>query len=275
MAKWTRERIIREILRRDATGLSLALGGTRGVESTLYRAGLRVFGSWQNAVMAAGIASERARMKDAWAASKILSTIRSLSRRQRPPRPAELKRRYSHLVQAARRHFGSWSKAVIAAGVDPAKLRRVAPWTKERIIEAILTRALNNEPLGSQSTRPRSLAEAGSRVFGSWTSALAAAGVDPKRYTCRQPGSGVGMTSRTPGHTAQNTHRPGPRWSNEGVLEAILARLREQKRMNSTAVCKDDNSLYRAAKRRYGGWHNALLAAGLNPDECRADGGAR
>lgn len=271
MAKWTRERIIREILRRDATGLSLNLGGTQGVESTLYRAGARIFGSWQNAVMAAGIASERARVKDLWPVPRILTTIRSLSRRRRAPRPAELKRRYGHLVQAARRHFGSWSKAVIAAGVDPARLRRVAPWTKERILEAILTRALNNEPLGSRSTRPRSLAEAGSRVFGSWASALAAAGVDPKRYACERLRT-VGMPDRTSRRTTRTVHARGTRWSSEGVLEAIHTRLREERRMNSAAVRKDDEPLYRAAKRCYGSWHSALAAAGLNPDEFRRDG---
>ncbi|MGB2985970.1 MAG: hypothetical protein WBE26_08810 [Phycisphaerae bacterium] len=54
LAKWTREKIIREILRREAAGLPLSLGGSkRGVESNLYQAGSRVFGSWGNAVKAA------------------------------------------------------------------------------------------------------------------------------------------------------------------------------------------------------------------------------
>ena len=64
MAKWTRERIIRDILRREAAGLPLNLGGKQAVESALYQAGSRVFGSWRNAVMAAGISPERAKTKD-------------------------------------------------------------------------------------------------------------------------------------------------------------------------------------------------------------------
>ena len=56
MAKCTRERIIREILRREASGLPLDLGGADPVRSSLYQAASRVFGSWGNAVKEAGIA---------------------------------------------------------------------------------------------------------------------------------------------------------------------------------------------------------------------------
>ena len=99
MVKWTREHIIREILRREAAGLPLNLGGEQPVGQALYQAGSRVFGSWRNAVMAAGIPPERARAKDDWRPCRILATIRSLSRRRRALRPAELDRRYAHLVR--------------------------------------------------------------------------------------------------------------------------------------------------------------------------------
>ena len=295
MAKWTREKIIREILRREAAGLPLFLGASRErVESKLYQAGSRVFGSWGNAVKAAGIAPERAKARDHWPPSKILAKIRSLSRRQQPPRPGELKRRHGYLMQAARRCFGSWSKAVVAAGVDPEKLKRVMPWTQERVIEAILTRALNCEPLGSRTVKPRSLAEAAARVFGSWQAALAAAGIDPEQASRRQRGAELGLkgSSRTPhdqtvararvGHLGQDNpgaldtacsapvqrrSNPGTRWSDEEILQAIRARLRENKRMNAAVVDEEDGPLYRVAKRRYGSWRNALLAAGFNPDE--------
>ncbi|MGD0464539.1 MAG: hypothetical protein ABSB74_18795, partial [Tepidisphaeraceae bacterium] len=184
MAKWTREMIIRDILRRESAGLSLIPSAYHGADQALYQAGSRIFGSWRNAVIAAGIAPDRAKAHERWPPGKILSIIRSLSRRRRPLRREELQERYGQLIAAARRIFGSWSKAVIVAGVDPLKLRRVAPWSRERIIEAILKRALNSEPLGRQTTMPRSLADAGARVFGDWGSALMAAGIDPKRYVC-------------------------------------------------------------------------------------------
>jgi len=275
MAKWSRERIIREILRREASGLSLDLGGAEPVHSTLYQAASRVFGSWRNAVMAAGISPENARVRDPWSPARILASIKSLARRKQPLPPAELKRRYHPLVEAARRHFGSWPKAVIAAGVEPEKLKRVMPWTRERITEAILTRVLNCEPLGSRTVKPRSLAEAGARVFGSWPAALAAAGVDPEQASRRHGGVGSASDEGSATHQGKTAARaqvrrrrnPGTRWSEEEILQAIAARLREKKRMNAAAVDDDDGPLYRVAKRRYGSWRSALLAAGLNPDE--------
>ena len=288
MAKWTRERIIREILRRETSGLSLDLGAADPVESSLYQAASRVFGSWRNAVMAAGISPGKARVHDPWPPSRVLASIRSLARRTRPLQPAEVKRRYEPLVTAARRHFGSWPKAVVAAGVDPERVRRVARWTKQRIIEAILTRALRGKRLNSSAVRPQSLVEAGARVFGSWKSALEAAGIDPEQASRRHRRSAKGPTAgSTNDHdqpraldpacsvSAQRRRHPHTRWSDEEVLLAIRARLRENKRMNAAAVDEDDGPLYRAAKRRFSSWRNALLAAGLNPDKLRARSLAR
>jgi len=302
MAKWTREKIIREILRREAEGLPLSLGSSRmGGDSKLYQAGSRIFGSWGNAIKAAGVAPERGNAHDRWPPSRILTKIRSLARRKSPPRPGELKRRYGSLMNAARRHFGSWTKAVVAAGVDPDKLRRVKPWTKVRIIEAILTRALNQEPLGSRTVKPRSLAEASVRIFGSWKAAMAAAGIDPglahressdetqdsligrraigsEASAQSQPTKREYITATTLSPVsptrAPSRRNPGMRWSEEEILRAIRARLREGKRMNPGAVGEDDDPLYRAALRRYGSWRSALLIAGLNPRECCLRSGA-
>lgn len=260
MAKWTREQIVREILRREAAGLPLNLAGEQGVDSSLYRAGSRFFGTWRNAVMAAGIPPERAKVRDEWPPSRVVAAIRSLSRRRHPPNPTELQRRYSQLVRAAQRHFGSWTKAAVAAGVDPAKLKRTPLWTKDRIIEAILMRALNNEPLGSRTVRPRSLADAGARVFGSWRASLAAAGVDLKRQAMTTSDS-VGGAPVQPVSVGRQL---GHRWSEQRVLQAILARLREHRKIDATSVHEDDSCLYWAAKGWYGSWRKALLAAGLD-----------
>ena len=44
--KWTRERIIRNILECEAEGLPLTVGEP-GISQSLYQAGARIFGSWQ------------------------------------------------------------------------------------------------------------------------------------------------------------------------------------------------------------------------------------
>jgi hypothetical protein len=277
--KWTHEKIIREILRRESTGLPLNRCREQGVDNGLYAAGARVFGSWPNAVRAAGIAPSRAHAAEKWPPGKIQTTIRTLSARRRPLRPGELQERYSNLIRAAQRHFGSWSKAVIAAGVDPSKLMRAGPWTRDRVIEAILKRALNNEPLGSRLVQPRSLVDAAVSIFGTWQAALAVAGLDPKQYMRRRIGSGSSsIVTRPAGHDrltssekkavgSANTLTERQRWSHPEVLQAILARLHEQHPMNAASVRREDISLYRAASKRHRSWSRALQAAGLNPKD--------
>lgn len=181
MSKWSRETILREILKRETQGLPLTVARNKGINSALYQAAKRAFGSWRNALTAAGLGN-RASASEQWTPSRIMNTIRSLARRKRPLSGSEIRGRYGHVVAAGRRQFGSWSKAVIAAGVDPATLRRAPPWTAERVIEAVLRRALTGEPLGSREVRPRSLADAGAKVFGNWGAALRSAGLDPQRY---------------------------------------------------------------------------------------------
>lgn len=87
------------------------------------------------------------------------------------------------------------------------------------------------------------------------------------------PSDGPGNLLVLAPNIAAVLRRTGQVWSDQGVLQAIRARLREHQAMNSTAVYDEDRALYRAATRRHGNWSNALLAAGLNPDEFRKPGG--
>ncbi len=265
--KWTREHIIRRILECDAEGFPLTVGKP-GVSHSLYQAGSRVFGSWRNALQAAGIPPERGNCVEKWPPARILTIIRSLSQRRKPLLMTQLEDRYGSMLSAARRHFGSWSKAVLASGVDPAKLRRVVPWTRERIIEAILTRALRNESLAVRSTQPRSLVEAGRRVFGSWSAALEVAGLDPHVVALRTDTTPRCIRATTP-TTSGERRRPAKSWTKAAIIAAIKMRLADQKPLFATAIIREDTALYRAARRHFKNWRNALLAADLCPDDHR------
>jgi len=265
---WTRERIIRHILEREAEGCPLTAGG-KGFDHQLYCAARRIFGSWRNAIVAAGIPPERVLTWERWSPAKILARIRSISRRRRPLTTDEVERRYHNLVSAARRHFGSWSKAALAAGVDPTKLQRVVPWNRERVIEAILTRALRSEPLVARLVEPRSLVEAGYRFFGSWQAAVAAAGLDPRVTDMpprRRRRSQLGGARA--GSAGPSDDLPQP-WSKERVVEMIRARVREHKPINAWAVSRDHPGLYGAGRRYLNSWDEAIRAAGFEPAEHR------
>jgi hypothetical protein len=272
--KWTREQIIRQILECEAEGLPLTVGDP-GISHSLYQAGARIFGAWRNAIQAAGLPPERGNCGEKWPPARILTIIRNLERRHRPLNLKQLEHRYGSMLSAARRLFGSWSKAVLAAGVDPTKLQRVVPWTRERVIEGILTRALRDESLAARSMQPRSLVEAGRRFFGSWSAALEVAGLDPKAVALRTNAHATRVPARAQVTGTEPTHRPAQSWTREAVIAAIQTRLRQQKPLNASALSRDDAALYLAARRRFSNWRNALIAAGLCPNDHRGVAGGK
>jgi hypothetical protein len=265
--KWTREEIIRRILDLDAKGNPLTVGNP-GVSPSLYQAGSRIFGSWRNALQAAGLSRDRASRAERWPPAKILMVIRNLSRRRKPLRKKELEERFGSMVSAARRIFGSWSRAILASGVDPAKLRRVVPWTRERVLETLLTRALRNQPVSARLMEPRSIVEAGRRFFGSWSATLEAAGLDPSVAKVRPSPTNAPATALS----ITGARRAPPlklSWTPAKVVEAIRARLLQQKPLNAVALQREEMPLYSAARRHFNSWRGALLAAGLCPDQHR------
>lgn len=265
---WTRERVIRDILECEAQGSTLTTG-RKGVDQRLYNAARRIFGSWRNAILSAGIPPERVLTWDRWSPARILAMIRVISRRRRPMTTLQLDQRYRNVVSAARRHFGSWPKAVQAAGVDPTKLQRVVPWNRERVLEAILTRALRSEPLVQRLVEPRSLIEAGHRFFGGWQSAVTAAGLDPRiTQMPPRPGPRTNHKRVRPTVIGNQAVQPGF-WSKERVVDALGLRVREGKALNAWAVSRDDSRLYSAGRRYFGNWDTVMRAAGLEPAEYR------
>ncbi len=265
--KWSRERVLREILSCENAGRSLTVGGRDGVSQALYQAGTRIFGSWKHALSAAGVAANRSKSYERWSPGRILSIIRGLARRGRPLGVGELKSRYAGcLVPAARRCFGSWNRAVIAAGVNPLRLKRVPAWTQERVLEAILTRVLDGEPVESRTVQPGSLAAAGAKFFGTWAAALKAAGLNPDDVN-----PAAVRTSRSLGPAAGNpfvcneprTSRHPRKWPPERVLIAIRQRVASGQEIRASVMYREDSALLSAARRRFGNWSKALAAADL------------
>lgn len=258
---WTRERILRHLLEREAQGLPLSVGG-QGVELGLYAAARRIFGSWRNAVHAAGIPAQRALTWERWSPGRILVVIRHLAQRKRPLTVAQMEQRYGNLMSTARRVFGSWNKAVVAAGVDPTRLQRVVPWNRERVIENILTRALRNEPLVARQVEPRSLVDAAQRFFGSWQAAVVAAGLDPQITKLPPKHPRPSQTSVSSARTA-TVHGVPPSWSRERVLAAIQQRAQQGQSLRARDVASQHARLYRAGVGLFKRWAHALRAAGI------------
>jgi len=158
------------------------------------------------------------------------------------------------LAGAARRHFGSWDAALVAAGYDPDAIKRprgdVAPqgtWTPEVIIEQIqadVTAGLEISAHAAQ-LRSSSLVARGQQLFGSWEAAVAAAGYDYEAV------------------------RKTRAWAPQEVIERIQELDCAGADLSDNTCATYDGSLYGAAATHFGGWPQALEAAGIDPDEAR------
>jgi hypothetical protein len=157
-------------------------------------------------------------------------------------------RRDRRLYEAARRHFGTWKRALCSIGVE---LKRVNNYSKRRRLdkENILADARARHDAGCSMrwsrvcVEDRALAIAAKNAFIGWRRALLAAGlVDPVKPT---------VTPR--------------KWDAQRVVKGIRQRWQEGKPLHHKAVSRDDGGLVSAARRYSGGWDEAIVAAGLEP----------
>jgi len=148
-------------------------------------------------------------------------------------------------------HFGSWCNALVAAGINPESICRDPQWDRNSIIEAILLRVLRSEALGSTKVRPYTLKSSAVREFGSWSAALAAAGLEPANYISQRV-------------VTQNEKKKGG-WNKDRVRKAILQRHALGLPLYGHAVLRDDRALFSAGRTWFKNWSQALAYAGFDP----------
>ena len=117
--RWTKDDVIREILAvedRSAKSVQRRF-------SSLYGAATRHFGSWKAAVEAAGIDYScvvKRRSSGYWQVERILEAIQRMQKKN----STSARMNHVDLYSAALRTFGSWEKAIRAAGFDYDEVRK-------------------------------------------------------------------------------------------------------------------------------------------------------
>jgi hypothetical protein len=244
-----RESVIRAILRREQEGLPLNCEAVKEASRSLHGGGYRLFGSWRNALQAAGINVATIERRREWNKAKIIARLRELCRHGRSLRQSAVHRHDSGLCRAACLTFGSWCNALVAAGINPESICRDPQWDQSKIIEAILLRVVRGDALGSTTVRPGTLKSAAVKEFGSWSAALAVAGLEPKQY--------VGQ------RTIAQKEEKRAGWSQERVRKAILHRHALGLPLYGNAVLRDDHTLFFAGRTWFKSWSKALAYAGF------------
>ncbi len=185
MPSWDRKRVVRELkdLKRQKHGLwKRAL---RRTKPYLERAAKKHFGSYERAAKASGIPSNLLQPPPyrSWSPDRVTLELRELY--QRDPKllkPGRLAASHPKLIRACRRRFGTYAKALSAAGIPYARVARVTrpPLSKEQIVKMIaqlFDHGVDLRYSAMYRKNPR-LVDAARGRFGSYGKAVEAAGID-------------------------------------------------------------------------------------------------
>ena len=233
-------------------------------DKPLYNAGRLFYGDWESAVAQAGFDPK---IIDPPPLPRIYpdgqSVIDGILYRQKQGLPlghGELyngETRDHTLANRAKEYFGSWDKALEAAGIDPTSVRQ---WqarnytNKSKVIAAIRLRVKQKLPLTADAISHGKYSDpqiyrAAAKLFGGWSEALKAAKVKP----------------------AQMAGSPPPDLKMRAdIIGRIKARNKQGKKLNPASLTKGvdrDSRLLTQARLEFGSWQEALIAAGIDPDQ--------
>ncbi len=164
-----------------------------------------------------------------WDQAKLISQMQRLRKQHSPLYAKYVLNNHKKLFSAALRQFGSWRKALIAAGIE---IPKYAYGSRLGILRA-LDDAVHGYP---KRDVPHSLKSSAVYYFGSLQTAIAAAKKD--RAT-----------------------------SPKGRITTALSRMHRRKQPLVYAEARRDHlPLVRAAEKQFGSWGKALCAAGIDPN---------
>lgn len=247
---WSKEIVVRHILKRHRGGRKLSSDYIQKNCSPLYNAACKYCGSWRKAIEAAGLKYDDVRILQrpcpVWSEKKIIASIRRRRRMRQPLNSNHIQTKESGLYGAANNYFGGWPQAIAAAGLDYSKFRKVTMryWSKKAIVAEILRRSGADLSIrgGDVTNEDHGLYQAAVRHFGKkgWAKARMLAGfaaVDPMPWVI---------------------------WSKKTVVEEILRLHENEVALNTGALGKTYGYIRSAGAKYFGSWGKAVTAAGLD-----------
>lgn len=169
--------------------------------NSLYLATNKLFGSWDNAVLALGLdpSKERSQKID-WSPSRVIEEIKRLKGLGSPLHTSYLAKNNSRLLNAIRRYFKSWAAAISAAGLNPTDengnqkfLKQLKLERRQKILDDLRGIKLSGQPISPYFLNQNypNLYMAIRRRFSSWSEAITLAGFDPKVESLRPSSLGL------------------------------------------------------------------------------------
>ena len=142
----------------------------------------RLFGSWDKALAAAGVAADEVNRYRKWSRAAVVTGLRARGRTDEPLNSGAVQRADPGLHAAAVRHFDGYDHALRAAKLDPDKVRRRRVWDRPDVIRGLKLARRDGQHLSDSAVRREQPALYGAavRLYGSFTAAREAAGIKLK-----------------------------------------------------------------------------------------------
>lgn len=250
--KWSAEAVIASIRKLHGNKEKLNSAHVQKTYPALFKAGRDYCGSWKQAIAAAGLDYKTVVLKNpeqemSWSEEIVLRTIRGMFGQTYVTHEllnyAAIQTNHSQLFWAAKHYFGSWHKAVEAAGDDYQQQRLVArqEWSQEKVISELRKRG----KVLTQREYPE-LYQAAKRHFGprGWAVARTLAGYPPLNPDGYQI------------------------WNQHNVIEAIKKLNENGMPLNPQAMQQGEYArVYAAGIKYFGSWDVAVHAAGISYKE--------
>jgi hypothetical protein len=252
---WDKPRILQEIRRLHRGGENLSYTALARRRQPLVSAAAYHFGSYRVAVEQAGIDYAEVTRRPRWTRQNIIALLKKAKRKNQDLHWAAVTRRGDELSRAAfaalqPRLFGSWDRALHAAGLDADEISLYRTWDRNTVVFELKSRAQDDEPLNSGALQQDDpgLHAAALRYFGSYDSALRAANLNPEKLRQRR------------------------HWTRQSVISAVRALKRRSgaAAITDARVRRQDAPLYGAMIRLFGSFRAAAAAAaGVNSQTTR------
>ncbi|MBC8106259.1 MAG: hypothetical protein H7Z14_06685 [Anaerolineae bacterium] len=183
--RWTRQTIIKLIKQAKRRGDDLHWSAVTKRNDELSRAAFaslqpRLFGKWVRALHAAGLDADDVSMYRTWDRNTVLFQLRQRHSDGDTLNSGDVQREEPALHAAAVRHFHVYDRALRAARINPAEVRRRRTWDRSSVVKALrsLERREGSLTDGIVRRNDAALHGASIRLFGSFTRARSAAGID-------------------------------------------------------------------------------------------------
>lgn len=243
---WSKVSIVQTLKKLHKQGVDLSYNRLAKRQQSLVSASAYHFGSYRRAVERAGFDYSEISRRPRWTKQAIIMQIKKGRRDGHDLNWSSITKRRDELGKAAfaslqPRLFGSWDRALHAAGLDADEVNRYRKWDKNTVVFDLKARAKEGEALNSGALQEEDpgLHAAAVRHFGGYDKALKAAKVDPTTVRRRRT------------------------WTKNQVTAALKAMKRGGKHISDSVVRKENSALYGACVRLFGSFTAARNAAGI------------